>query len=470
MAKHTIFRKNRLVALTIIALLFSVPVSFLFVNVAKADVIFADGFETGNFNSWTSTTGSPTIVKNPVNSGTYSANFSLATPACYATKTIAPTTTLNYTYYVYFGGLTNNYICLIMAEDANNNSIFCRVEYSEGTWEWQFNAGNGQVINATTPTVQLGQWYKIQLLAMTGSNSTFYFLVDDQLKATITNQTFAAINQLRIGNDWDEGYLGGETYFDDAVATNVITPIITAFAGEGGSITPSGVVSVNYDGSQTFNITANTGYHIADVLVDGSSVGAVSTWSFNNVRAVNSITASFAINTYTISASADANGAISPNGNIVVNYGSSPTFNITANTGYHILDVTVNGSSVDAVNSYTLKNVQAAYTIRATFAADPTPTPTPSPTPTQTTTPTSTPTSTPTPKSSPSPTPMPTPTPIPTASSSPTASPSVQLSTASGPDYTSVIIIAILLIAAIASILFYLRKNRNSTTSLPRHK
>ena len=56
-----------------------------------------------------------------------------------------------------------------------------------------------------------------------------------------------------------------------AINTYVITPT----AGAGGSITPSTPQTVNYGGSQTFTITPNTGYHIADVGVDGVSVGAV---------------------------------------------------------------------------------------------------------------------------------------------------------------------------------------------------
>ena len=50
---------------------------------------------------------------------------------------------------------------------------------------------------------------------------------------------------------------------------------ITATAGEGGSITPAGAVSVKEGASQTFAIAAQEGYAIADVLVDGQSVGAV---------------------------------------------------------------------------------------------------------------------------------------------------------------------------------------------------
>ncbi|MEM3714376.1 MAG: hypothetical protein QXF82_05450, partial [Nitrososphaeria archaeon] len=55
-----------------------------------------------------------------------------------------------------------------------------------------------------------------------------------------------------------------------------VNPIITASAGEGGTITPSGEVVVPYNGSQTFTITPNEGYRIKDVLIDGGSIGPVS--------------------------------------------------------------------------------------------------------------------------------------------------------------------------------------------------
>ena len=68
---------------------------------------------------------------------------------------------------------------------------------------------------------------------------------------------------------------------------------ITATAGEGGSITPNGDVSVKEGASQTFAITANNGYEIADVLVDGNSVGAVETYTFDEVKTNHTITVSF---------------------------------------------------------------------------------------------------------------------------------------------------------------------------------
>jgi len=74
------------------------------------------------------------------------------------------------------------------------------------------------------------------------------------------------------------------------------THTITAGAGAGGSITPSGSVTVNHGQDQAFTISHDNDYHIADVLVDGSSVGAVATYTFPTVTADHSIEASFVKN------------------------------------------------------------------------------------------------------------------------------------------------------------------------------
>src|SRR5207247_783937 len=104
--------------------------------------------------------------------------------------------------------------------------------------------------------------------------------------------------------------------------------------------------------------------------VDGSSVGAVSSYTFTGIGANHTITASFAIDTYTIAASAGANGAISPSGSVVVNSGTSKTFTVTPNAHYHVANVLVDGASVGAVSSYTFSNVTANHTIAASFAID----------------------------------------------------------------------------------------------------
>lgn len=68
---------------------------------------------------------------------------------------------------------------------------------------------------------------------------------------------------------------------------------ITASAGTGGEIDPSGSVRVTRGSSKTFTIIPAGGYEIADVLVDGNSVGAVSSYTFENVRASHTIKAVF---------------------------------------------------------------------------------------------------------------------------------------------------------------------------------
>ncbi len=76
-------------------------------------------------------------------------------------------------------------------------------------------------------------------------------------------------------------------------ASCVGTYTITASAGAGGSISPSGAVPINYGADQSFSITPNAGYRISDVLVDGSSVGAVTSYTFHGVTAEHTISASF---------------------------------------------------------------------------------------------------------------------------------------------------------------------------------
>ena len=148
---------------------------------------------------------------------------------------------------------------------------------------------------------------------------------------------------------------------------------ITAAADANGSVTPSGAVTVTDGGSQAFSITADSGYHIADVTVDGVSQGAIAAYTFSQVTADHTLSASFAVDapvTYSITASAGTGGSVSPSGSISVVPGADQTFTISANSGYHVANVTVDGTSKGAISSYTFNNVAANHTIFATFAVD----------------------------------------------------------------------------------------------------
>ena len=68
---------------------------------------------------------------------------------------------------------------------------------------------------------------------------------------------------------------------------------IKATAGAGGSISPSGNVSVREGGDQTFTITPDKGYAVANVKIDGKSIGAVKSYTFENVSSPHTIEAIF---------------------------------------------------------------------------------------------------------------------------------------------------------------------------------
>jgi hypothetical protein len=241
---------------------------------------------------------------------------------------------------------------------------------------------------AATTTITMNGDYDISasftgttliITASAGANGTIYPMGDSyvsyggSLTFTITPDA-----GYRIADVVVDGLSVGavSTYtFTNVTATHTITAsfaintfTITATAGANGAITPPGSISVNYGTGQSFTITPNTGYHITDVVVDGASVGAVSNYTFSNVTAAHTITANFAINTYTIQASSGANGAVSPSGTATVNYGTSQVYTITPVTGYHITNVLVDGASAGAVTSYTFANIVTNHTITASFA------------------------------------------------------------------------------------------------------
>ncbi len=68
---------------------------------------------------------------------------------------------------------------------------------------------------------------------------------------------------------------------------------ITASAGAGGTISPSGAVSVNAGDDQTFTITPDAGFEISEVLIDGNPIGPTASFEFANVLANATISASF---------------------------------------------------------------------------------------------------------------------------------------------------------------------------------
>jgi len=146
---------------------------------------------------------------------------------------------------------------------------------------------------------------------------------------------------------------------------------ITASATRNGTIVPTGrVVMPPNGGDQMFVIVPAEHCHIGDVLVDGMSVGAVAQYRFVDVLGQHTIRSVFELDTYPIAADEHGKGSISPSGMVNVGHGSAVAFTMTAEDGYHVADVLVDGESVGAVSTYTFEDVAAPHAISARFAVD----------------------------------------------------------------------------------------------------
>ncbi|MBR4584108.1 MAG: MucBP domain-containing protein, partial [Bacteroidales bacterium] len=162
------------------------------------------------------------------------------------------------------------------------------------------------------------------------------------------------------------------------VATFEPAIIINATAGNGGSISPAGEVSVGAHSNATFTITAGEGYIISSVLVDNeevlndNTVRTTYNYTFTNVTASHTIAASFvAAEPHYITATAGNGGSISPSGRVEVAYNGSQTFEFTPDEGYSLANIVVdNGPATAENNTYTFTNVIDDHTINANFTVN----------------------------------------------------------------------------------------------------
>jgi hypothetical protein len=145
----------------------------------------------------------------------------------------------------------------------------------------------------------------------------------------------------------------------------VNTYTLTYAAGVGGTITGSSPQTVNYNGSGTaVTAVAGIGYH----FVDWSDASTMNPRTDAAVTANISVTANFAVNTYTISASAGTNGSIQPSGEVSIDHGRDTVFVITPAPGFHVDSLLVDGEFVvDSTVRFTFRNVAANHAIRAVF-------------------------------------------------------------------------------------------------------
>ena len=143
-----------------------------------------------------------------------------------------------------------------------------------------------------------------------------------------------------------------------------VTPVVVG----SGTISPSFKQNVIYNSTKKFKVVATRpGYHIASVTgCNGTLTGG--NYLTGSITSSCTVTATFAINTYTVTPAAKLNGSMSPDAQ-TVNYNGTTSFTVTPDTGYDIKSVRgCNGTWDGATNTFTTGPVIRNCTVTATFA------------------------------------------------------------------------------------------------------
>ncbi|MBX4200743.1 MBG domain-containing protein [Candidatus Parcubacteria bacterium] len=193
--------------------------------------------------------------------------------------------------------------CTITAHQAGNDNVNAAPDAGQtftisaapvATHTLTYTAGaNGSIAGTSPQTVNHGASGS----AVTPTaNSGFHFVnwsdestanprTDSNVTADISVTANFAANPTPIVVSSGGGGGGG--------GRGVTTYTVTATVGINGSVTPAGAVSVVAGNSQTYTIAPNAGFQVASVLVDGASVGAVTSYTFNTILADHTISATF---------------------------------------------------------------------------------------------------------------------------------------------------------------------------------
>jgi hypothetical protein len=208
---------------------------------------------------------------------------------------------------------------------SNEVSFFtgsCTYTISPSSASFSAAGGSGSVTVTTQAGCNWGtsaapSWVSVNSGAGLGSGTMRYTVSSNTGTTRIASLTVA-------GNVFTITEAGVQTY------------TITASSGSGGSISPSGQVSVQSGAVQTFTITPNTGYKVADVIVDGVSQGAITSYTFSAVSTNHTISATFSLITYQVKTEIGngvGHGTINPTSQ-VVNSGSKTSFTVIPDSGY----------------------------------------------------------------------------------------------------------------------------------------
>jgi len=170
--------------------------------------------------------------------------------------------------------------------------------------------------------------------------------------------SIGAVQNFNISNVQENKHIEVFTNFSDFV-------INTETIGNG-TITPENP-TISYGEAVNFNIIPNVGSKISDVLLNGVSVGNVSSFSVDYLPQNQTLSANFEIQTFNITASTNGNGTITPV-NQIVEYGETAILNLNPNEYFEISAIEVNGVSIAITNPIVITDIQEDKNIEVVFS------------------------------------------------------------------------------------------------------
>ena len=165
------------------------------------------------------------------------------------------------------------------------------------------------IVGAPTPSVESGTYTENQKVALESSTegATIYYTTNGAEPGRTTGTRYTGpitvggmegqsitttLKAIAVKNGMQDSEVKTFTYTIN-IPKPIVKHTITATAGANGSISPSGKVEVVEGADQAFSITANEGYEIESLKVDGAAVSTATSYTFTNVRAAHTIEATF---------------------------------------------------------------------------------------------------------------------------------------------------------------------------------
>jgi len=310
------------------------------------------------FSGCTALTSAPTLPATTLAQSCYSSMFSGCT-ALTSAPVLPATTLANGCYYGMFGNCTLTSAPALPATTLASNC-----------YSYMFRGCNSLTTAPVLPATTLAQYCYESMFSGCYRVNEVTTYADD---ISATNCTYNWLQNVAATGTFHNN--GSATYTPNSASgiptgwTEVLpSKTITATAGQNGSISPSGAVTVNVGSDQTFTFTPDTGYEVDTVTVDGSTVTPTNnTYTFTNVQSDHTISVTFKVQTFTINAISEAHTIVNPSGLITVNYSASQTFTFTPEIGYELDKLYIDGvETAFSGSSYTFTNVQADHTLEIT--------------------------------------------------------------------------------------------------------